>query len=158
MTGQRTGALGDPRHLPSPPDPATTRRLADRAVTVFTGATTGSGAAAVAAAIRDEVATLAGEPDTAVAWPTIDVVPAAVTALLASGVTDAADIATGIDLAASLMVFAAPDDENPALTAHVEIVGALVPTLLRAGITPMPGALSHTLSAAIGRDVTGETG
>lgn len=63
------------------------------------------------------------------------------------------DLAVVLDLAASLMVTVGAADGDAALLAagHVCAAGRLAVLIWRAGVTPLPGAVAHTVSVVTGR-------
>lgn len=87
--------------------------------------------------------------------PSYGVLGVAAACALLSGVTEEEDLAAVLDLAASLMVVGAGDGDHGdvALPAagHVCAAGRLAVLLRRAGVTPLPGAVAHTVSVVAGR-------
>jgi hypothetical protein len=80
--------------------------------------------------------------------PSYGVLGVAVTCALLDGATEE-DLAVVLDLAASLMVVEVPG--SPAAAGHVCSAGRLAVQVWRAGLTPLPGAVAHTLSVVAGR-------
>jgi hypothetical protein len=95
-----------------------------------------------------------------VAWPTLATMGAAPAALLA-GPRAGDGLVRVLDLGASLMVLTTGDGHSPASglwTGHSAASGWLAARLPQEAVTPMAGSVVHTLSAAAGRAVGGETG
>ncbi|MFD2092962.1 hypothetical protein [Blastococcus deserti] len=92
------------------------------------------------------------------ASPTIGVVAAAACAAVAGG-TDPSGLGPVLDVAAALMVVAPPVGgtarEAGLRAGHCLAAGWLAPRVLGAGLTGMPGALTHTVSTVIGRPAGG---
>jgi hypothetical protein len=102
---------------------------------------------AVARAAED----LLTEPAAVPARPSYGVLGAAVTCALLGGASEE-DLAVVLDLAASLMVtvVAGGDVRLPA-AGHVCAAGWLAVAVWRAAVTPLPGAVAHTVSVVAGR-------
>ncbi|MFW0785990.1 hypothetical protein AAFP35_15870 [Gordonia sp. CPCC 206044] len=104
-------------------------------------------------AVLDDATELLGADP--VAYPTLATLAAATAASLA-GPAEGADLVDVLDLAASLQLFV-PDAEHASThgwtAGHAAASGWLAAALPADAITPMPGSVAHTLSAAAGRAV-----
>ena len=114
-------------------------------------------AVTVGLAVAAELPSMTGG-GTVIGRPTTRVVAAAACAAVATG-TPLSGLDPVLDIAASLMVVAPPTAtaaRHPEfLAGHCLAAGWLAPRVLRAGLTGMESALSHTVATVIGRPAAG---